>query len=404
MTGTSTRASINRLRLDAANPRLAELSGDNSQDGIIMRLWKHAQTKNLVRDILGGRYIAPPAMLGVEEPDGIITVVDGNRRLAAVHISHNRAKWEAAGIKPESEVKTHTEAETSTLQENREQDVLLFNSWDEAHAVQVRKHRHSSGHWSGYASALDFRRMLQAGSTHGEIGEIYSVGGTSLTKNRIDHMVNSLEILEHVNRRTQHPWNQPYQFVRLLKALEMPNIAMRLGISAQETQKPRAGWKLDEEQTKAVITLMTILSGNEEHKDKRHGKVTSDADIAQLNDVYENDAAIEQLLSKKGRSIGSVRNRMRGHRDMWEIKKDLEIIHATACKEMKTLKEQCPRLVTHAADLHVGHTSFSVYNDQSIQYSVHLSGRWSEHHQEAARSIERTLQQQGFPECRVTLL
>ena len=77
-----------------------------------------------------------------------------------------------------------------------------------------------------------------------------------------------------------------------------------------------------------------------------------------------------------------------------------EQIHATAVKELHEIKNENPELMAHPGELHVSHASYTIYNDRSAHYMVHLQSRAPETHQEAARTLQEEIRSKGY-DCAV---
>lgn len=74
------------LRLDASNPRMADVNMEaDDQDGIIRWLWKNKSVDELVQSIAENGYWSHEELFAAEE-DGHLVVLEGNRRLAAVKL------------------------------------------------------------------------------------------------------------------------------------------------------------------------------------------------------------------------------------------------------------------------------------------------------------------------------
>jgi len=72
------------LRFDARNPRLADDDGA-SQDDLLQRLWRDFAVDELALSIAANGYFPHEPLFATREGDGL-TVIEGNRRLAAVRL------------------------------------------------------------------------------------------------------------------------------------------------------------------------------------------------------------------------------------------------------------------------------------------------------------------------------
>jgi hypothetical protein len=87
------RVPIAHLRLDKENPRLAAIQGESTQKGLIKKLWDEMAVDELALSIAANGYFEEEPLIVIPEKSGnkdpqedIFTVVEGNRRLAAVLI------------------------------------------------------------------------------------------------------------------------------------------------------------------------------------------------------------------------------------------------------------------------------------------------------------------------------
>src|SRR5258708_7044953 len=71
------------LLLDAKNPRIPELATPPTQRQIAAELLEHDSVFELAKDITQHGYFPTEVLIGVDE-DGQHTIVEGNRRLAAL--------------------------------------------------------------------------------------------------------------------------------------------------------------------------------------------------------------------------------------------------------------------------------------------------------------------------------
>lgn len=87
------RIPITHLRLDKENPRLAAIHGETTQKGLIKKLWDEMAVDELALSIAANGYFEEEPLIVIPEKAGnknpkqdTFTVVEGNRRLAAVLI------------------------------------------------------------------------------------------------------------------------------------------------------------------------------------------------------------------------------------------------------------------------------------------------------------------------------
>src|SRR5450432_2850119 len=80
------RIELDKLRLDATNPRLAELgiASNASQPEILKALWDEMAVEEVAMSIAYSGYFEHEPLFVEDKGDGTHTVIEGNRRLAAV--------------------------------------------------------------------------------------------------------------------------------------------------------------------------------------------------------------------------------------------------------------------------------------------------------------------------------
>ena len=384
---------VDLLEFDARNPRLIHRPKNSDRLTTIKRHLESPATVQLCNDIMEDCYVAPEPLLAIET-EGRITVVDGNRRLAALIITHDQAVWDQVNAS------IYCRNITKPLNAVAEATVVIMDSWDEIHRLRIRKHRATRSTWSSLATAHDHRRMLLAGYTYEDIGKFYNFGKLHRSSARTAEMVCALNLLEQLNAGQPEPWDQPDQYHNLLQAVRMHYIRARLGIedptSYAPDQKP-----LDDEGLARAAVLMAQLCGTNSVQPKIRND--TERDIEYLDEIYGDPDARQRLEQYPFETVRSVRNRMRGHEDLWEVKRSLEILQGMAVRELKELKDSGPELIPNPGSIHIAHSTYCIHNDQSSQYSVNLTGSETEQHRRAGIELQKILRSQGFTECQVNV-
>ena len=86
---TTTRVPVERLRLDRLNPRLIGEGDKASDEAIVARLYRAAELDELLQSITANGYMDIEPLVVMSDPDsesGELTVLEGNRRLAALRL------------------------------------------------------------------------------------------------------------------------------------------------------------------------------------------------------------------------------------------------------------------------------------------------------------------------------
>ncbi|MCY4212974.1 MAG: ParB/Srx family N-terminal domain-containing protein [Gammaproteobacteria bacterium] len=80
------RVTADRLALDWRNPRLIGLDPETSDHTIIAQLYRDEDLSELLQSIAANGYLDIEPLVVVEERKGVLTVLEGNRRLAALRL------------------------------------------------------------------------------------------------------------------------------------------------------------------------------------------------------------------------------------------------------------------------------------------------------------------------------
>ena len=84
---TTTKVFVERLRLDLENPRLFGLARGSSEEAVIAWLYRAADLRELLQSISVNGYLDIEPLIVMHEPKGNrLIVLEGNRRLAALHL------------------------------------------------------------------------------------------------------------------------------------------------------------------------------------------------------------------------------------------------------------------------------------------------------------------------------
>lgn len=379
---------VEQLRLDPRNPRLWDQELMDDQEKIARALQDESHLDDLMNDMAEGVYsVAPPALLALEEGDAL-TVVDGNRRLLSIRLLTEPDFAKGILRKPVPEI----DEDTARIL-RKVPMVVVMDSWEEIHRVRVRQQSASGGRWRTLTLAHDLRRMLQNGDSPADLYRLHP--------RMVSEWVNALNFLEQVNSVAEEPWDRTHQFPMLVKALAQSAIREILGLrdpgSYKPDQKPLGSKKIA-----LGLGLMVHLygpMGNVKGKSVAP-KVRSEHDLPHLNRVYMNEKSLERMDSWDQHTARDVCDWVDGFPNRHRIIELAEQMHATAVKKLLEMKDENQELMAHPGELHVSHASYTIYNDRSAHYMVHLKSRAPEAHQEAARILQEELRSRGY-DCTV---
>ena len=143
---------LDQLRFDAANPRIVERLGARSSQRQIYDLLLQEDTRNLVPSFMASGYIPIEPMIVRPESNGVYSVLEGNRRLAALQSMRD----------------SRDEAEQSAFQQRELAQIpcLVFRGReDDELAYLGLRHISKTKDWSPAAKAAFVERLLRSGSS-----------------------------------------------------------------------------------------------------------------------------------------------------------------------------------------------------------------------------------------------
>lgn len=189
-----TKVPVQRLTLDRLNPRLF-LTGDEPDEvEIIARLYRSEDLSELLQSIAANGYLDIEPLVVLKEKENL-TVLEGNRRLAAIRLFEEPDLpvqiHQQTGLK--ITIPSFPEEFRSTLQEV---SVYRVESREDARAFIGFKHINGAAKWGSYAKAKF-------------AADWYRKGGASLTviatqigdrHDTIKRMVNAIYVLEQAER------------------------------------------------------------------------------------------------------------------------------------------------------------------------------------------------------------
>jgi hypothetical protein len=138
---------VDSLHFDVENPRLAEygVSRSTTDDEILAILWEAMDVKELVQSIAASGYFRHEPLIALRQGSNKYTVIEGNRRLAAVKVlrSETLAKergWDVPQI-------------TKAARDKLEQLPVIISTRKESWRPLGFKHVNGPAKWSSYAKA-----------------------------------------------------------------------------------------------------------------------------------------------------------------------------------------------------------------------------------------------------------
>ncbi|MFO1358411.1 ParB N-terminal domain-containing protein [Plasticicumulans sp.] len=196
--GDTTKVSVDWLRLDGKNPRLVGISARTTEESIVAQLYRGEELGELIQSIAANGYLnIEPLIVCLEEPtDQKFTVLEGNRRLAAIRLFREPALVEAIAKSERLKIDVPgiTPAVLATL---AEVSVYRVDSRDAARSFIGFKHINGAAKWESYAKAKFAAEWYQSGNVSlEEISE--KIGDRHDT---IKRMVAAIYVLEQAERK-----------------------------------------------------------------------------------------------------------------------------------------------------------------------------------------------------------
>ena len=166
---TTTRVPVGRLRLDRLNPRLIGEGDEASDEAIIARLYRAAELDELLQSITANGYMDIEPLVVMDDPDarnGELTVLEGNRRLAALRLLREpdlvRSIAASEGLR--ISIPPIAEQLRATLDEV---SVYPVASRERARSFIGFKHINGPAKWDAYAKARFAAEWYRSGRPEG---------------------------------------------------------------------------------------------------------------------------------------------------------------------------------------------------------------------------------------------
>lgn len=205
------------LKLDLQNPRIPDASF-KTEDEALEYLFAQADLGELIQSIGNSGWLDFEPLI-VEE--GSMTVVEGNRRLAALRILANPALQQR--LKADVPDPLHANSQPQLVQVN------FVESRKEARDFIGFKHVNGAFKWDSYAKARFAHSWLQDGDDIAEVSRRLGDG-----HNTISRLVNGVVVLEQAERARlfdkEQRTKKSFYFSHLYTALSTPNVRQFLGL------------------------------------------------------------------------------------------------------------------------------------------------------------------------------
>lgn len=283
---------VENLRLDPDNPRLAETMQEATQDDLLLELYRSFDLKPLLLSMSQHGYFDEEPLIGVRAPDGnaddeCITVVEGNRRLAALQLLLFETARTTVRALALPEVSPYARERLNPV------PVKVYPSRDDVVAYLGVRHIRGVKDWNPMAKARYVRRLVDSGMTTREIAR--SIG---VQRGTVRQWLLTLYLLEQANMEADTPWNTPpdeFKFSWLYTALNYGSVTDYLSLRRPKQDDPEPQ-PVAKDSLPRLDHLMRDLYGPPSG-DSQRAKVRDSRELRQLAAVYASPDALGKLRS-----------------------------------------------------------------------------------------------------------
>lgn len=226
----TTKVSVDWLKLDQENPRLVGISARTTEESIVAQLYRGEELGELLQSIAANGYLdIEPLIVWLDPADQKFTVLEGNRRLAAIRLFREPALVEAIGKieRLKIGIPKITPEVLATLSEV---SVYRVPDREAARSFIGFKHINGAAKWESYAKAKFAAEWYKSGNVSlEEISE--KIGDRHDT---IKRMVAAIYVLEQAERQNVFSLSDrkitKFNFSHLYTALSRTTYMTYLGL------------------------------------------------------------------------------------------------------------------------------------------------------------------------------
>ena len=234
---TITKVPIERLRLDRRNPRLLGTDENASDEAIVARLYLSSGLGELLQSLSANGYmdIEPLVVIcGRDIDNGDLTVLEGNRRLAALRLLREPGLADRIASSQGFPI-TVPRIDKSLRATLDHVSVYPVANRERARPLIGFKHINGPAKWDAYTKAQFVARWYEAGRSEGiDLADIaLSIGDRH---NTIQRMVSAIYLLEQAKREgvfdVEDRYTRRLNFSHLYAALSRHQFAQFLGLES----------------------------------------------------------------------------------------------------------------------------------------------------------------------------
>lgn len=294
---------VTRLKIDVENPRLLGIDGIDTDAAIIAKLYSSEDLRELLRSIAANGYMdVEPLIVCLDESDGKLVVLEGNRRLAAIRLfleedlvaeiaSKERLKIDVPEI---SDKHLKTLSDISVYRVEKREDARQFIGF---------KHINGPAKWTSYAKAMFALSWYESGKGTISLEEVAERIGDG--HDTVKRMVVAIYVLNQakdekvfdiIDRK-----NDKFHFSHLYTALARPSYMKFLGLEmswAELEPKPNL---VSKDKLECLGEMLIWIYGSKEQNLDPLIR-TQNPDLKNLGDVIANAEGLHILRAKKSLS------------------------------------------------------------------------------------------------------
>ena len=282
------------LRLDALNPRRTDHDINKTQKSLLMELHGRFDLDDLIASLSANGYFSEEPLIAIPGQGKPIdvppyTVVEGNRRLAALKILLFKEDREAVRIKQLPPVAEHVRSRLVSV------PVKVYATRTEVLPYLGVRHIAGVKPWEALAKARYVRHLLEQGHSLLDVaGQVGSGKRTDVVR----RWLLTLYSIEQANRESDEPWDEVderFGFSWLYTSLGYRSVRDYLGITPEVFSDPGKE-PVPKELIRNLLDHMCDLYGPPPGR-PREAAVRESRQIKDLANVYASSDAVDALRS-----------------------------------------------------------------------------------------------------------
>jgi hypothetical protein len=295
---------VDKLFLDSENPRLAK-SGEMTDDSEILKeLYRRYDLKDLLSSLAQHGYFSEEPLIGVPRDSNAetFTIVEGNRRLAALKILLFEDVREMVGVKKLPEIKDGVRKKLNPV------PVKVYASREEI--VPYLGVRHITGvkPWDSISKAKYIKKLIENDIPIKEVTKIVASRSDVVSRSLL-----TLYVINQANEITEESWEEEarsFKFSWLYTALGYIGIRNYLGLDSTALEDPKPN-PVPENKHKELLHVMEDLYGTPD--EKRRPRLSDSRQISKLASIYEIKVSLDAF--RAGASLEEAFRKSGGERE-----------------------------------------------------------------------------------------